>query len=76
MRGGGGIRQAFHALAGYYANGVMGVPQDFAKANELYLGAGELGSTEAYSNLGISYENGDSVEVDKKKLTITMSLQL
>ena len=45
----------------------MGVPQDFAKANELYLGAGELGNTEAYSNLGISYENGDSVEVDKKK---------
>ena len=28
---------AFYNFAGYYADGDMGMPQDFAKANELYL---------------------------------------
>ena len=44
-----------------------GVQQDFAKANELYLKAGELGCPEAYLNLGYSYRLGRGVEVDKKK---------
>ena len=58
---------AFYNLAGFYANGSMGMPQDFAKANELYLMAGELGCSEGYFNLGNSYKNGEGVEVDKKK---------
>ena len=58
---------AFHQLAGFYFRGIMGMPQDFAKANELYLRAGELGCAGAYNNLGSSYYNGDGVEVDKKK---------
>ena len=37
------------------------------KANELLLKAGELGCAEAYRNLGMSYNNGLGVEVDKKK---------
>jgi TPR repeat protein len=45
----------------------MGVPQDFAKANKLYLKAGELGHATAYNNLGIAYNDGRGVEVDKKK---------
>ena len=45
----------------------MGIPQDFEKAGELLLRAGELGCSEAYLNLGNSYYNGDSVKVDKKK---------
>ena len=49
--------------------GIMGMPQDFAKANELRLRAGELGSAEGYCNLGYSYDNGRCVEVDKKKAT-------
>ena len=45
----------------------MGLPQDFAKANELYPRAGELGCHEGYYNLGVAYKNGRGVEVDKKK---------
>jgi len=58
---------ACYHLAGFYEDGVMGMPLDFAKANELYLRAGELGCAEAYYNLGNSYLNGEGVEVDKKK---------
>ena len=58
---------AFCQLAGYYALGMMGLPQDEAKANELYLKAGELGSADAYYNLGNTYRLGRGVEVDMKK---------
>ena len=58
---------AFHQLAGHYVRGDMGMPQDFAKANELYLKAGELGCHEAYHNLGCSYRTGRGVEVDEEK---------
>ena len=34
------------------------VPQDWSKANELYLKAGELGCADAYFNLGNSYQWG------------------
>jgi len=54
-------------LAGCYATGDMGITQDIAKANELYLRAGQLGNAEAYYNLGNSYRNGRGVEMDKKK---------
>ena len=43
------------------------MPQDYAKANELYLKAGELGCAGAYYNLGIMYSNGRGVTMDKKK---------
>ena len=43
------------------------MPQDLAKANDLYLRAGELGCAEAYCNLGLAYDIGRGVEVDKKK---------
>ena len=58
---------AFSHFGGYYAQGIRGVPQDFPKANELYLRAAELGCGEAYNNLGYSYDNGEGVEMDKKK---------
>ena len=41
--------------------------QDYQKANELYLKAGELGCDEAYYNLGIVYRTGLGVEIDMKK---------
>ena len=62
-----GNADAFHQLASYYADGSRGMPQDWAKANELYLKAGELGCAMAYSNLGNSYLAGTGVEIDKKK---------
>ena len=57
----------YHQLAGCYAMGMMGMPQNVAKANELWLKAGELGCHEAYHNLGYSYSNGLGVEADTKK---------
>jgi len=62
-----GNSEAFNTLAGIYYRGLMGMPQDYQKANELYLKAGELGCAEGYYNLGNSYVNGDGVEVDTKK---------
>ena len=62
-----GNLNAFNQLAWYYENGTRGLPQDWAKANELYLRAGELGCAVAYYNLGIHYEIGDGVAIDKKK---------
>ena len=62
-----GNAEAYYALGGCYRNGTIGLPQDHAKANELYLKAGELGFAEAYYNLGIAYYNGDGVEIDLKK---------
>ena len=38
-----GNGDAFSMLASYYARGIMGMPQDQQKANELLLKAGELG---------------------------------
>ena len=58
---------AFNQLAGYYANGKHGLPQDYQKANDLYLKAGELGFAEGYFNLGDSYHEGNGVAIDKKK---------
>ena len=43
------------------------MPHDVAKANELWLRAGNLGCHEAYHNLGYSYSNGLGVEADTKK---------
>ena len=37
------------------------------KALELWHRAGELGSARSYFNIGIAYDNGRGVEVDKKK---------
>ena len=62
-----GNADACNSLAGYYANGTMGLPQDMAKSNELNLKAGELGCAEAYFNLGNAYDNGRGVEIDEEK---------
>ena len=58
---------AFNQLGGYYAQGINGLSQDWAKANELCLKAGELGCAGGYYNLGYSYEAGIGVEMNKKK---------
>ena len=62
-----GNEDAYHQLACYYAEGSNGMPQDWAKANELLLKAGELGCANAYSKLGNSYRDGMGVEANKKK---------
>jgi hypothetical protein len=62
-----GNPNAFCMLAGFYAEGRMGLPQNRAKANELYRKAGELGCALAYINLGNAYYYGEGVEIDTKK---------
>ena len=62
-----GNAEACFLLAAYYDDGTHGLPQDQQKANELYLKAGELGCAGAYYNLGVSYDKGYGVEIDKKK---------
>ena len=59
--------RAFYNLAGFYADGDGGMPQDWVNANKLWLRAGELGCHEGYCNLGYSYMHGKGVDVDKKK---------
>ena len=58
---------AFNQLAGCYAQGTYGMPQDMSKANALWLKAGELGCANAYNKLGYSYAIGQGVKADKKK---------
>ena len=62
-----GNAEAHHLLSGAYSNGTMGIPQNWAKANELHLKAGELGCARGYFHLGNSYLAGRGVEVNKKK---------
>ena len=62
-----GNADAFTMMGNAYANGDMGMPRDRAKANELYLRAGELGCATAYFNLGNVYRLGAGVEMDMKK---------
>jgi TPR repeat protein len=50
-----------------YALGQYGLPQNYAKALELFQRAGELGYADAIYNIGIAYSSGRGVEVDKKK---------
>ena len=62
-----GVAEAFHLLAAEYAHGTMGLPQDYQKAIELNLKAGELGCSRGYFQVGQAYNSGRGVEVDKKK---------
>jgi TPR repeat protein len=58
---------AMEILARYHAFGEMGFRVDYSKSNELLLKAGELGSSEAYYNLGNAYYHGKGVERNVKK---------
>ena len=54
---------------------MLGLPRDQAKANELWLKAGELGCDVAYHNLGNAYNFGSAVTIDKKKAKQYYELQ-
>ena len=51
----------------YAQGGTNSMRQDWEKANELWLKAGELGCATGYHNLGVNYDNGNDVEIDKEK---------
>ena len=62
-----GDAEAIFTLGDYYRDGEDGFPQDYVKAFELFVRAGDLGCAEAYCNVGYAYENGNGVEIDTKK---------
>ena len=62
-----GNAEAHLQLAGHYTDGAYVLPQDWNKAHELWLKAGELGCASGYFNLGVAYDEGRGVEVNKKK---------
>ena len=62
-----GYATAYYQFGGYCAQGIDGMQQDMAKANELWLKAGELGCAEAYCNVGNAYDTGAGVERIEKK---------
>jgi len=59
--------EAFNQLAGYYDEGIVGMPRDRLKASELYLKAGELGCAEGYYNLAVFYKYGLGIAVNEEK---------
>ena len=59
--------EAMYGLGCYYYNGLYGVPQDHAKALELWHRAKELGGTTSYYCIGKAYYFGRGVERDEKK---------
>ena len=62
-----GDAKAIHNLGCHYSNGSYGLPQDRAKALELWHRAAELGSAKSYCNIGLAYYEGDGVERDEGK---------
>jgi len=59
--------EAIYDMGCRYAHGRYNLPQDQAKAMELWHQAGELGSSEAYYNIGHAYRHGEGVERDDTK---------
>ena len=58
---------AIYNMGGMYYRGDMGLPQDYGKAVELALQAGDLGHSASYRNVGSAYYMGEGVERDLKK---------
>ena len=59
--------EAIYNLGCYYDNGGNVLPQDSAKALELWHRSGELGNAFAYYNIGCAYDHGEGVERDIEK---------
>jgi len=60
---------AIFNYGGFYALGIYGLPQNYAKALELWHQAGKLGCAQSYYAIGLHYLHGGGVERDMKKAT-------
>ena len=58
---------AIYGLGCCYDDGRYGIPQDYAKALELWHQAAELGHASSHYNIGAAYYAGNGVERDEKK---------
>ena len=61
--------EAIFKLGCNYRDGKFGFPQDYDKAFELFVRAGELGHAKAYCCVGYAYSIGEGVDIDKMKAT-------
>ena len=66
--------EAMYCLGCYYYGGRHRLPQDHAKALELWHRAAELGHAPSYYSIGVAYKLGDGVERDEKKAVHYMEL--
>ena len=62
-----GDAKAIYGLGGCYRDGMYGLPQDYTKALEYWHLAAELGYAAAYRSIGVIYDKGRDVDIDKKK---------
>ena len=62
-----GDTNAIYNLGCNYYHAAYGLPQNRAKALELWHRAGELGHANAYYNIGLAFHTGNGVERDEKK---------
>jgi len=58
---------AMYQMGVFFSEGSHGLTQDYTKALECSLRAGELGSSEGYTNAAVAYYDGEGVERDGKK---------
>ena len=63
----GNDANSIYQLGQHYSKGEMGLEQDYGKAMELCLRAGELGDAVAHHSIACAYYNGNGVERDLKK---------
>ena len=62
-----GDANGIYNIGCFYYQGKYCMTQDRAKALELWHRVGELGSSEAYNNIGYAYDHGEGVERDDEK---------
>ena len=58
---------AINQLGCCYNEALRGFPQNYEKAMELWLRAGELGCATAYNYIAVAYHDGEGVERDMRK---------
>jgi len=59
--------EAFKFLGDQYHHGELGLEKDASRAVELWTKAAELGSADAYNELGVGYDKGEGVEQDVER---------
>jgi hypothetical protein len=61
------VPEAITFLGDTYCSGLLGLVKSDKKAAKIYRRAVELGNVDAMVFLGVSYQNGSGVKLDKKK---------
>ncbi|EJK58401.1 hypothetical protein THAOC_21474 [Thalassiosira oceanica] len=62
-----GDAEAIYHLGNHHDDVHLGLSKDISRAIELWTEAAELGSLDAHYQLGVTYYNGDDVNVDKPR---------